>query len=175
MPLPLSERLRAVPPTGSMRRHYFVMRGVGVYGYGGLIDEVLDRYARRHGPIRQADAKAMRKRLAERFSSNPLGTLLAWRNEVPAIYSYPRSRNFFETFSSAFEAERESLEEGRPYISVCQFDAERKRHSEQMEKNRHREYVRVRKDDANLRECRSILKNLKEIYRETPKNYRTTA
>lgn len=77
----------------SYRKKTFRLNGVQVEKFSGLIDLVLERYARRFGKVEYELAKALQERLAIQYSNNATLTMRALDRSSPSLsgswFEYP--------------------------------------------------------------------------------------
>lgn len=145
------------------------------YSYVDLIELVMERYARRFGVIYRDAANRMHKRLAHKYCTSPDITLAALdRKNLSGFlykppYLYPREevRKFItlriDIESQYPRAERECIAEKRVFVPKEFWKKER-------QKRENRRYSRVMNrvcnDNSNLKDCRSLINQIKELFHE---------
>lgn len=173
----LCDRYRQRTPMGYGVRAYFEIGGVPIWGISGFIDVVLNRYARRFGPVRQRKAHKLRERLAGKYTNCNRGlraVLGAWRDDEWQLNSYPTDIAWAHRDQS-WQALSECLNEGRDYTPTENFDDERKKYSVSQAKAFDKHWIKVWEDEQNLKTCRRLIRQIQEQFREGSKDNRSVA
>ena len=176
MKRPLSTRLeteRSLAYGYGRGQPWFRVNGEIVVGYTNLIELVLERFARAHGRVSTKKAWSLHQRLAYAYSTNPSATFSALNNRLlpRTNTAYPKQQAYLE-FTSAIEQEDEmakavsqALSEKRQFIPVEKFDQLRKKHARPTQRWE-AQFDKNTKEIADLKECRKLLRQIKETLNE---------
>lgn len=157
------------------RRFAFEFQGLVCFSFVDLIELVMERFARRFGAINREAAYRMHKRLATKYCTSPDITVAALGRKntsslefkCPCIYPKEEVRRFInlclDIESQNTNAERECIAEKRRFVPKELWGKEKQKE----ESRRYRQaYTRICNDNSNLKECRKLINQIKEVFNE---------